>query len=158
MYNHEPADYQCPFCRIAKGVEDEHASTRQADVFYRDDSITAFVSSYWWPNNEGNVIIVPNQHIENIYDLPDELSHKIHDFEKKVAIALKTVYGCDAVSSRQHNEPAGNQDTWHYHLHIFPRFENDNLYQLHDQKKFIAEERRVPFAEKLRNYFQRINS
>ena len=156
MYNHEPNNYQCPFCRVAKGIEDKYVYTKQSDVFYRDDNITAFISSHWWPNNDGNVIIIPNKHIENIYELPDDLSKKIHDFEKNVSIALKEVYKCDGVSSRQHNEPDGDQDVWHYHLHIFPRYENDNLYQLTDKKYQTDEKQRLPFAKKLRDYFDNI--
>jgi len=156
MYSHQSPNYQCPFCKIAKGIEDKQVITKQSDIFYRDNNITAFVSSHCWPNNQGNVIIIPNQHIENIYSLPDSLSHQIHDFEKQVAIALKKVYQCDGVSSRQHNEPSGNQKIWHYHLHIFPRYENDNLYQLHNQKYQADEKLRSSFANKLKNYFDNL--
>lgn len=156
MHNHEPQNYRCPFCRIVKGVEDEFVYTNQTDIFYRDDFIISFISSHWWPNNKGHIIIVPNNHIENVYDLPDYLSDKIHRFEKKVAIAIKEAYSCDGVSSRQHNEPCGNQDVWHYHLHIFPRYTNDNLYILDGKKCLSAPEERVPFATKLREYFEKI--
>ncbi len=156
MYNHEPRNYQCPFCRIAKGIEDEFVHTKQADIFYRDEFITAFIASHWWPNNKGHVIIVPNEHIENVYDLPDDLSDKIHRLEKKVAIALKETYLCDGVSSRQHNEHCGNQDVWHYHLHIFPRYKDDNLYIRHDKKYLSSENERMPFAKKLSKYLGKI--
>ena len=153
MHNHAPLNYECPFCRIAKGIEDENLATTQKDIFYRSQDITAFISSHAWPNNQCNTIIIPNQHIENIYNLPTSLSHQIHDFEKKLAIALKKVLECDGISSRQHNEPAGNQDVWHYHLHIIPRYENDKLYQLHNQKNLVDKAERVYFANKLKNYF-----
>ena len=156
MFNHAPENYQCPFCKIAKGIEDDNTATKQQDVFYRDEYITAFISSHWWPNNKGHVIIIPNKHIENVYSLSDELSDKIHTFEKRVSLALKKLYKCDGVSSRQHNEPAGNQDTWHYHLHVFPRYTNDNLYQLHDKKRKTKEAERTPFAIKLKKYFKEI--
>ena len=119
MYNHEPKGYVCPFCLIVKGIENEHLDTKQNDIVYKDEFVTAFIASGWWGNNKGHVIIIPNKHIENIYDLSSGLSHRIHDVEKKVALALKETYGCDGVSSRQHNEPCGNQDVWHYHLHVF---------------------------------------
>jgi len=41
---------------------------------------------------------------------------------------MKQAWKCDGVSTRQHNEPAGNQDVWHYHMHVFPRWDNDDLY------------------------------
>jgi len=126
----------------------------QSDVIYRDAYITAFISAGWWENNKGHVLIIPNQHFENLYDLPSDYSAKIHDFEKQVAIALKQVYNCDGVSSRQHNEPAGNQDVWHYHLHVFPRYKDDNLYAM--KRISTTVEERAIYAERLRTYFSRL--
>ena len=74
---------------------------------------------------------------------------------KKIAIALKVVYECDAVSTRQHNEPDGNQDVWHFHLHIVPRYKDDNLYINHSNTKWTTEEERKPYVEKLRKYFKK---
>ena len=76
-------------------------------------------------------LIIPNQHFENIYDLPASLAGEIHRVARDIALALKATYACDGVSTRQHNELAGNQHVWHYHLHVFPRYGNDNLYFTH---------------------------
>lgn len=84
---------------------------------YKDDYITAFISAGQYKNNKGNLIIIPNRHFESIYELPVDISARIHILERKIAIVLKEVYKCEGVSSRQHNEPCDNQDVWHYHLH-----------------------------------------
>jgi histidine triad (HIT) family protein len=68
---------------------------------------------------------------------------------KSLAIAMKKIYACDGVSTRQHNEPAGNQDVWHYHLHVTPRYENDNFYGA--QREFMASYERAKHAEALKN-------
>jgi len=148
--SHAPEGYICPFCLVAEGIENENVLTKQSDIIYRDEYITAFICAGWWENNKGHVLIIPNRHFENLYELPSEYSAKIHDFEKRVAIAMKQEYKCDGISSRQHNEPAGNQDVWHYHLHVFPRYKNDNLYGM-DRRATTVEERAV-YAEMLRNY------
>ena len=70
MFNHAPKDYACPFCLLVQGGESKYNS--QQDIVYQDELVTAFVSPRWWPNNPGNVIIVPNRHHENIYDLLSE--------------------------------------------------------------------------------------
>ncbi len=105
MISHAPKNYICPFCAFVKNTEAEGVLQVQQDIIYQDHFITAFISPKWWEKNPGNVIIIPNEHFENIYDLPNELGYKIHDAAKEVAIALKTVYKCDGVSTRQHNEP-----------------------------------------------------
>ncbi len=89
MFNHEPEDYACPFCLLARGGEDKYNS--QQDIIYRNKLVTAFVSPRWWPNNPGNVIIIPNEHFENIYDLPAQYTHQIQDMAREVAIAFKEV-------------------------------------------------------------------
>lgn len=152
MYNHAPDNYRCPFCQVVEGIENEHLYTKQQDIVYRDEFVTAFIASGWWKNNKGHVLIVPNEHFENIYDLPEELSHRIHNLEKEIAFALKATYKCDGVSSRQHNEPNGGQDVWHYHLHVFPRYKGDNLYKT--DRELSKPEDRVEFAERIRRYFQ----
>lgn len=149
MYNHAPDEYRCPFCRIVHGGEGGGPTgSNQDDVVYRDEEVTAFVASHWWPNNPGHVLIVPSEHYENIYDLPPELGTAIQHIARRLALAFKATYGCDGVSTRQHNEPAGNQDVWHYHLHVFPRYADDHLY-LQGKRPTTSDERR-PYAEKLR--------
>ncbi len=153
MHNHEPTNYECPLCLIVSGKDNPDFYAKVSDIFYKDKFITAFVGGKWWPKNKGGTIIIPNKHFENLYDIDLTYGHKIFDFSKKLAIALKKVYKCDGVSTRQHNETAGNQDVWHYHLHVMPRYENDELYKNHDKKYWSTPEERKPFVEKLREYF-----
>lgn len=149
MYNHAPEDYTCPFCLISQRLDS--TLTKQQDVIYRNNFITAFIPSHFWENNKGHVIIIPNEHFENIYALPDELGAHIHRAARRVALALKECYQCEGISTRQHNEPGGNQDVWHYHLHIFPRYKGDDLYLM--CRRPTTPEERLPYAEKLRYYF-----
>ncbi len=128
MYNHAPENYNCPFCLLIQGIKNEHVHSIQSDIVYHDEVVTAIISSHQWPNNHGNVIVVPNEHFENIYDLPLRYAQDIQRVAKRLALAMKNVYTCDGISTRQHNEPAGSQDVWHYHLHVTPRYRNDNFY------------------------------
>ena len=50
-----------------------HENNRQADIVWQDDSTTAFVSPKWWPGNHGHVIVIPNAHVENIYEIDEAL-------------------------------------------------------------------------------------
>src|SRR5579863_4439631 len=151
MFNHEPDKYTCPFCVLVQGGEGKHNS--QQDIVYRDSDVLAFISPRCWPNNPGHVIIVPTAHYEHIYDLPLQYASSIHKVARNVAIAFKYMYACDGVSTRQHNEPTGGQDVWHYHLHVFPRYNGDDLYRSHADKEFLPPEKRMLYAQRLRDYF-----
>ncbi len=146
---HAPAVYDCPFCAVVRG-EDRLPWTVQEDVVLRALRTTAWINARWWANNPGGVIVVPNEHVENMYELHRELAGDVHETARLVALALKASYGCDGVSTRQHNEPAGGQDVWHYHQHVFPRYRRDHLY-LHRRRRTKPEER-LPYAAKLRQF------
>ncbi|HYE22032.1 MAG TPA: HIT domain-containing protein [Verrucomicrobiae bacterium] len=138
MFNHEPKNYKCPFCKY---VED-----KSPHLVYSGKHLSAFISSAQWPKNKGIVIIIPNKHYENIYDIPDHILEKVHVLAKKVALTMKKTYKSDGVSMRQHNEPAGNQSIWHYHFQIIPRYNKDDLYVNHRKKTDIPEKERLKYA------------
>lgn len=149
MYNHEPEGYVCPLCQIANGKPTSIGSQEES-VLYRDDAIVAFIAGKWWRSNPGHVIVMPHAHIENLYDMPEDTGHRIFDYSKKVALALKKAYDCDGVSTRQHNEPAGNQDVWHYHLHVQPRYDGDDLYLRHKDTYWPSAAEKQPYVDRLK--------
>ena len=154
-YSHAPENYLCPFCFLVQGIENEHVYSVQSDIIYQDKFVTAFIGSHQWPRNHGNTIVVPNEHFENIYDLPLNLSSKIYELSRDIALAMKAKYRCDGILLRQHNEPAGGQNIWHYHLHVIPRYEKDDFHN--SQKVPFEAEERARYAQKLRNWFNRLD-
>lgn len=148
MYNHAPENYICPFCLLVRGEENERLLSSPADIFYQDEHITALIASHKWTDQGGNAILIPNRHFENLYDLPDDLGVHFFSVTRRVALEMKRAYGCEGISIRQHNEPAGNQDVWHFHLHVFPRYSGDNLYG--SQRILASPEERAACAARLR--------
>lgn len=154
MYNHAPADYVCPICLAIQGVENDQTMAKQADIVYRDELALVYVNSKFVGNNPGHVIVVPTAHFENLYELPAAYAHRIIEVSQKMALALKAVRKCDGIWVIQNNEPASGQHAFHYHMHLFPRFDGDNLRELdiagHVRVADPAE--RAPYAEALRAY------
>lgn len=145
---HAPVGWDCQFCQIARGEEIDGPWVKHSDIVYRDADLTAFISPHWWPNNPGHVVIIPNEHHENLYVVPNHLLCAVAVLSKRMALALIEAYGCAGTSVRQHNEPAGGQDVWHYHLHVFPRYAEDGLYE--SQPALTTPEQRFPYAERVR--------
>ena len=154
MFNHEPAGYQCPLCSVIAGEDNEDPWTKQSDVVYRDADTIAWINTKWWGAIDGNVVVIPTRHVENIFDLPDELAASIHSLARRVAIAMMETYECSGISTRQHNGPDGNQDVWHYHLHVFPRFDRHDLYG--QRARLVSVDERRPYAERLTAWFDNV--
>ena len=142
MHLHEPLEYHCPLCAIIAGSE--HGQT----TVWHDHLSIAVVSRPHHPQNAGSLLLCSLEHFENIYVLPQEVGAHLFGVSQRLAIALKQALECDGVSTRQHNEPAGTQEVWHYHQHIIPRYTGDNFYTEHPVP--MALEQRIEFASRIK--------
>lgn len=155
MKTNAPKDYACPICLGNQGIESEDTLLKQSDLVFRDDLVSVWINSFWIKGNEGHVIIVPNEHFENIYNLTEKTGYRIFEISKLMSKTIKEVYRCDGITLRQNNEPAGDQHAFHYHLHVFPRYENDNFNQELTKKSFLSDSKdRTKYVEKLKRFLK----
>ena len=148
--SHEPADYPCPFCRIQQGMYDE--LNQPTDVLAVNELAYARVSPKWFRRNPGQVLVIPRQHHENLYRLPVAFGHAVWELTQQVAVAMRTAYGCDGITTLQNNEPGGGQDVWHLHVHVVPRHHDDGLYELSLKDRafhWVDAGERAPYADLL---------
>lgn len=153
MKSNAPENYVCPICLGNQGVENDNTLLKQADLVFHDDRVNVWINSFWIQGNEGHVIIVPTEHFENIYSIPDVVGHRIFDISKIMSKALKASYGCDGITLRQNNERAGDQHAFHYHLHVFPRYKTDSFNQELTKKSYLSDPNdRIKYVNKLKKY------
>ena len=148
---HEPPDYTCPFCLLVAG--DVTDLTTQRDVVRRTTGATAIMSPYWWPRNPAHIIVVPNAHHENLYELPRSAGHAVSDLVREMAIAVRHTYDCEGITTNQNNEPTGNQDVWHLHVHVLPRYPGDDLYRVEPRQRLSTVAERAPYLDRLGDHF-----
>lgn len=108
----------CIFCKIVRN-EIPRA------LVYEDDETMAFVALHY--TNKGQVLVIPKDHVENIYGFSEELVARWMLTIKKMAIAVKNATDADGVNLIMNNEEAAGQVVFHAHMHIIPRFNNDGL-------------------------------
>ena len=79
-------DENCIFCKIANG---EIPSA----TLYEDDDFRIILDL--GPASRGHALLLPKEHYENLYMLPDELAAKALPVAKKMITKLTEVLGCD---------------------------------------------------------------
>ena len=97
--SHEPGDYQCPSVGSSPGILDP------TGVVQRDDLTATLSSKRWFPRNPGHVLVVPNEHVENVYVISEALLSAVYMQARRVAIAVKKSIGamerrCVSTTSR----------------------------------------------------------
>ncbi|WP_277212901.1 HIT family protein [Isoptericola croceus] len=145
---HEPVGFSCPFCLEQRGYSDEWS--QPSDIVAVTDRAYARVAPKWWPGNPGSALVIARAHVENLYALSPEDNHAVWDLVQQLAIAVRSTYTCEGTSIRQHNEPAGDQDLWHLHVHVFPRHHGDDLYLRHRDARWVEASERAEYATRLR--------
>lgn len=120
---HEPDNYSCPFCRILNSDKQ-----KQDEVLIETEHAVAFFGLSGNQASGPTVLIASKAHYESLYDLPDEVISDAFQLARRVALLLKEQFNVDGTTIWQHNEPAGNQEVWHFHLHVKGRFDGDSLY------------------------------
>ncbi len=108
----------CVFCKIVQG---EIPSRK----IYEDADCIAFLDIN--PANPGHCLVIPKNHSENIYDIPDDELKKIIIVAKKVAINIKEKLSVSGINIMQNNSRIAGQIVNHMHFHVIPRFENDEV-------------------------------
>jgi histidine triad (HIT) family protein len=147
VQRHAPPDYDCPFCAFVRG-EERPPWNLLDDIVWRDHQTTAWMNPRWWERNPGNVIVVPNAHVENVFELDGRQAAAVHETARRIALAMTSTYPCEGVTTRQNNGPGADQEVWHYHLHVLPRHRNDGLYG--SAARMTEPEERRPYVELLR--------
>ena len=108
----------CIFCRILSG---EIPAFR----IYEDEATLAFMDIN--PVSEGHLLVIPRKHFSNIWDSDPAALGQVMATAKRVAIALRDVLGVDSLNLLQANGRWAVQSVEHFHLHLIPRRENDNV-------------------------------
>ncbi|MBW4061966.1 HIT domain-containing protein [Candidatus Saccharibacteria bacterium] len=149
--SHAPENYDCPICLGLLGSASQKTLIKASDFVYRDELVSAFINTFFIGKNGGHVIVVPNEHFENIYTLPVAHGHRIFDVAQMIALAMKAAYDCDGITTRNNNEPAGDQHAFHYHFHVFPRYVDDDYNSVSPAEKRLTEPaERAGYAAKIK--------
>ena len=115
-------DVACPFCAIASGAA-------PASVILDDGKVLAFMD--WRQAVPGHVLVIPRQHVPDIYALADDEAAAVMQAAVRVARALRAASDPPGLNLWQSNGEAGGQEVFHFHLHVHPRQVDDGLLRVY---------------------------
>ena len=124
-------DENCIFCKLANG----DIPTRS---IYEDEDFNVILDM--GPATKGHALILPKNHSANLYELPDEEAGKVMKLAKKMATQMTEKLGFDGFNLVQNNGETAGQTVFHFHLHLIPRYKDDNQRILWNPTQPSAEE------------------
>ena len=109
----------CVFCKIISG---EFNSSK----IYEDDKVLAILDLS--QATYGHTLVMPKEHYENIFDLSEETASHLLSVVTKIAKHYNNVIpNLKGINLLNNNGLKAGQTVMHYHMHIIPRYEDDDL-------------------------------
>ena len=106
----------CIFCKIIAG---EIPSA----TIYENDEFKVILDRF--PSGEGHALILPKNHVPNVFEIDPAQAGRAYALAAKLARAMKEVLGFTDMNILQNNGPIAGQTVFHFHIHLIPRYEND---------------------------------
>lgn len=106
----------CIFCKIIKGDIPSY-------TIYEDEIVKVILDIN--PVSNGHMLIIPKTHYVNLMDSNDSVLSHIMNTSKDLYKKYKDKLNMDGLTITQNNDYG--QEVKHYHLHLIPRYENDNI-------------------------------
>ena len=111
-------DANCVFCKIIAGMIPSFK-------LYEDATTLAFLDIT--PGNPGHALVIPKAHAANLYASADTDLAAVMATARKVATAIEKTVKPDGLNLLQANGPGAAQSVFHFHMHILPRRNGDEL-------------------------------
>lgn len=108
----------CLFCELAVG-------TKPISKVYEDDHVLAILDIN--PINHGHTLLIPKNHSRNLFDINDEDMGYLMALLPRIARAVKEGVRADGINIHINNEESAGQVIFHTHIHIIPRFSDDDV-------------------------------
>ena len=109
---------ECQFCAIVNG-------TAPASVVAEFDSAVAFFPKE--PATAGHTLVVPREHVENLWSLDEAVANSLMQATLEVSRSVMNTVSPDGLSIVQSNGGAATQTVPHVHVHVVPRWDDDDL-------------------------------
>lgn len=109
----------CVFCKI---INKEFNSYK----IYETENVLAILDIS--QATYGHTLVMPKKHVENIFEIEDELLKEVYSVVGKISKHYpKVLPNLKGINLLNNNGEKAGQTVNHYHVHIIPRYQDDDL-------------------------------
>lgn len=133
----------CLFCKIING---DIPSVK----IYEDEHCYAFMDIM--PLTKGHTLLIPKTHVENVFELTEDIAKNLFAAAPKVANAIKAAFNPIGLNIVNNNGAAAGQSVFHYHLHFIPRYDDTDGLAIGWNTKQVTSEQLNEAAEAIKTH------
>lgn len=108
----------CVFCQIIK-------KEIPGLVVYEDENVISIIPKEM--ELYGHILVFPKKHYVDLFEMPKEYLQQVLDITQKLSLHLKKTLNATGINILHASGKDAGQSIGHFHLHIFPRYPNDQI-------------------------------
>lgn len=134
----------CVFCRIIR-------REIPAEILFENDRVISILDIN--PIHFGHALVIPKHHCRDFLAIPEQDLHDVLYATQIVARALVGSLQLEGFNIFSNNGRIAGQSIFHFHMHITPRYADDNIkFVLH--LKTYEREMLASYGNKIREHIQ----
>jgi histidine triad (HIT) family protein len=122
--------------------------TNEGITVYDNNHFLVLMDKY--PISRGHTLVIPKTHYDNLLYMPQNEVGKLYSLVSIIAKAVVSAVSADGFNIGQNNGKSANQIIPHVHVHIIPRFKNDNSNGRWPTRYIAKEEELFDFSKKIK--------
>jgi histidine triad (HIT) family protein len=118
-----------------------------AEILYETDNVIAVIDIM--PIHYGHALIIPKKEYRNFLEVPESEAGELMLVTQKIAKAMVKAFDLEGFNFFSNNGEVAGQSIFHFHIHVTPRYPNDNI-SFHLNLKKYADGQMKDVADKIR--------
>jgi histidine triad (HIT) family protein len=111
----------CIFCKIANHII-------PSSVVYEDEDVIAFLDIS--QTTTGHTLVIPKKHYDNFLTAPKDVMNKVMNVAQRIGQILIKNFKAKGINILSNCYEAAGQTVMHFHVHVIPRYSNEDALRL----------------------------
>ncbi len=131
----------CVFCKIVR-------HQLPAQILFENEKVISILDIN--PIHYGHALVIPKLHCTDFLHIPESDLHDVLHVTQIVARAIVNTLNLEGYNIFSNNGKIAGQSVFHFHMHVTPRYPNDNIQFVLELKSYTANTMKE-YADKIRH-------
>lgn len=96
-----------------------------AEILFETDNVISIIDIM--PIHFGHALVIPKKEYKNFLEVPESELGELMAVAQKIAQSLVKTFDLDGFNIFSNNGEVAGQSVFHFHIHVTPRYKNDNI-------------------------------
>lgn len=135
---------ECVFCKIISGEI-------PSEILFQNEQVVTILDIN--PIHFGHALIIPRKHYRDFLELEPSCYSSLLEAARTVSAALVKGLNLEGFNLFSNNGISAGQSVFHFHLHVTPRYEHDDIRFVLKLKKY-ENGKMKQYADLIRNHIE----